>query len=394
MNTYIHNGILYSTDKKYLRIDISDRTWVREDDRLDLLYISIERGLSAEEFVTLHPQFTVVRNLDQTVPLDPTNIIIPQYSLDGLIIKPRVHKYRVTQVITSGISLFSHYDERSLTIAVTPTTSKRDYLNHLSQIPFIEVDMNSNFEYKNYNNVMLDKQTEVRSTSDMPVTPKSYFTRYIFNEPHMIYQLNQRILKELMQYNILNLEKAGDPDKDLMNTSNVLTYRIGNESMDRMHVFPNEYLRRAMAVSVPVEYQIKTQSLSVALDIRNKFMNYDLISNVTSVEMKDAYDNPYLVQLWWDPQMSDLGDRESTVDEYGNYTHLLTIRCTVNYYILRDEDELVRINRVRGVFNLVEKLQKEGLQFRYLKDTNTGEQVLAPMRPLSEWEVEEILKTK
>ena len=104
MNTYIHNGILYSTDKKYLRIDISDRNWVREDDRLDLLYVSIEMGLSAEEFVNLHPQFTVVRNLDQTVPLDPTNIIIPHYSLDGLIIKPRVHKYRVTQVITSGIS--------------------------------------------------------------------------------------------------------------------------------------------------------------------------------------------------------------------------------------------------------------------------------------------------
>ena len=391
MNTYIHNGILYRTNKKYLRVDISDRVEVREDDNLDLLYVKIRSGMMADEFVMLHPEFEMIRNLTQNKKLDPIKIVIPEYSLDGLKIRPRRHKYRITQVVTFGISLFSHYDESSLTIMVTPTTPKSEYLNHLSQIPFIEVDMNSDFEYKNYNNVMLDKKLEINSTSDMPVTPKNYFTRYIFNEPHMIYQLNNRILKELMQYNILNLEKAGDPDKDLKNSSDVLTYRIGNESMEKMHVFPSDYLRRAMAVSVPVEYQIKTQSLSVALDIRNKFMNFDLISNVTSVEMKDAYDNPFLVQLWWDPQMSDLGDRESTIDEYGNFTHLLTIRCTVNYYILRDEEELVRINRVKGVMNLVEKLAKQGFQVKYLNDKNTGEKILTPLRPLSEWEVEEIL---
>ena len=239
---------------------------------------------------------------------------------------------------------------------------------------------------------MLDKEVEIRSISDMPITPKSYFTRYIFNEPHMVYQLNKRVLKELQQYNIDNIEKSGDPDQDLMKSANVLTYRIGNESMEKMHVFPSGYMRRAMAVSVPLEYQIKVQSLSIAMDIRNKFMNYDLISNVTSIEMVDANGNPFRVNLWWDPQMSDLGDKESTIDELGNYTHLLTIRCTVNYYILRDEEELVRIHRVKGVFNLIEKLSKTGFQVKYLKDTKTGEKILEPLRPLAEWEIKKILK--
>lgn len=388
MNKFYHNGILYSTDKKYLRVDLSDYISVEEVGELNLLKVTLEEDMMASDF----PYFDVIRDLTQNKSLPPTRIDIPTYDLDGLRITPRVHNYRITQVITFGVDIFTHYDENSLTILVSATYPKSNYINYLSQVPFISIDPSSVFEYKNYNNVMLGKSLEIRSNSDQPVTPKKYFTRYIFNEPHMVYQLNQYILKQLMQYNILNIEKTGDPDEDLKRTSDVLTYRIGNESMDRMHVFPNPYMNRAMAVSVPIEYQIKTQSLSVALDIRNKFMNYDLISNVTSIEMRDTYDNPFYVQLWWDPQMSDLGDKESTIDEMGNYTHLLTIRCTVNYYIMRDEEELVRINRVKGVFNLVEKLSRQGFQVRYLNDKVSGERILSPLRPLAEWEIEEILK--
>ena len=355
------------------------------------MYITIPEDSLSDDVVSQYPQFELAIPNRIQEPLKPTNTETKWYSLDGLRIRPLVHKYRITQILTFNVTLFSHYDERSLTIVVNNTTPKDQYLDHLRSIPYIEVE-DSTFEYHNYSNVMLDKDVEIRSISDMPITPKSYFTRYIFNEPHMVYQLNKRILKELQQYNIDNIEKSGDPDQDLMKSANVLTYRIGNESMEKMHVFPSGYMRRAMAVSVPLEYQIKVQSLSIAIDIRNKFMNYDLISNVTSIEMVDANGNPFRVNLWWDPQMSDLGDKESTIDENGNYTHLLTIRCTVNYYILRDEEELVRIHRVKGVFNLIEKLSKTGFQVKYLKDTKTGEKILEPLRPLAEWEIKKILK--
>ena len=388
---YIHCGVIYNSPYKYLRVDIGSSFNLVQNDSLDLMYISIPEDSLSDDVVSQYPQFELAIPNRIQGPLKPTNTETKWYSLDGLRIRPLVHKYRITQILTFNVTLFSHYDERSLTIVVNNTTPKDQYLDHLRSIPYIEVE-DSTFEYHNYNNVMLDKEVEIHSVSDMPITPKSYFTRYIFNEPHMVYQLNKRILKELQQYNIDNIEKSGDPDQDLMKSANVLTYRIGNESMEKMHVFPSGYMRRAMAVSVPLEYQIKVQSLSIAMDIRNKFMNYDLISNVTSIEMVDANGNPFRVNLWWDPQMSDLGDKESTIDENGNYTHLLTIRCTVNYYILRDEEELVRIHRVKGVFNLIEKLSKTGFQVKYLKDTKTGEKILEPLRPLAEWEIKKILK--
>lgn len=388
---YIHCGVIYNSPYKYLRVDIGNSFNLVQNDSLDLMYITIPEDSLSDDVVSQYPQFELAIPNRIQEPLKPTNTETRWYSLDGLRIRPLVHKYRITQILTFNVTLFSHYDERSLTIVVNNTTPKDQYLDHLRSIPYIEVE-DSTFEYHNYNNVMLDKEVEIRSISDMPITPKSYFTRYIFNEPHMVYQLNKRILKELQQYNIDNIEKSGDPDQDLMKSANVLTYRIGNESMEKMHVFPSGYMRRAMAVSVPLEYQIKVQSLSIAMDIRNKFMNYDLISNVTSIEMVDANGNPFRVNLWWDPQMSDLGDKESTIDENGNYTHLLTIRCTVNYYILRDEEELVRIHRVKGVFNLIEKLSKTGFQVKYLKDTKTGEKILEPLRPLAEWEIKKILK--
>ena len=388
---YIHCGVIYNSPYKYLRVDIGSSFNLVQNDSLDLMYITIPEDSLSDDVVSQYPQFELAIPNRIQEPLKPTNTETKWYSLDGLKIRPLVHKYRITQILTFNVTLFSHYDERSLTIVVNNTTPKDQYLDHLRSIPYIEVE-DSTFEYHNYNNVMLDKEVEIHSVSDMPITPKSYFTRYIFNEPHMVYQLNQRILKELQQYNIDNIEKSGDPDQDLMKSANVLTYRIGNESMEKMHVFPSGYMRRAMAVSIPLEYQIKVQSLSIAMDIRNKFMNFDLISNVTSIEMIDANGNPFRVNLWWDPQISDLGDKESTIDELGNYTHLLTIRCTVNYYILRDEEELVRVHRVKGVFNLIEKLNKTGFQVKYLKDTKTGEKILEPLRSLAEWEIKKILK--
>lgn len=382
MNYFYHNGLIFETERKYLRIDVADSFHEENDINLDLLYITLDKSRKSSDY----PQYQLVKDVLQDVPLRPTDIEIPWYDLDGLRIRPRVHNLRFCQTLVDRVNLFTHYDERSVTIFISPSTDKNDYIDQLSQVPLLEVDPNSVFEYKNYNNIVLGKSLQITSTSDKSITPKSYFTKYIFNEPHMVYQLNQHILKQLSMYNIDNMEKQGDPDHDLK-SSNVLTYRIGNESMEKMHVFPTGYLRRAIAVSVPMEYQIKVQSLSIAMDIRNKFMNYDLISDITSIEMIDANGNPFRVQIWWDPQMSDLGDKESTVDEMGMYNHLLTIRCTVNYYIFRDEEELVRITRVKGLFNLLDKLNKVGAQLGYDSKDGTVQRI----RPLAEWEVEKIL---
>lgn len=335
MNTVIINGVQIDTFLNYIQFITSHDLKIEENLVDSILYIYFPEGTKSSEL-----PFTVIEEkiLEDTPVIKTHNFT---HSINGMLIKKLVPKdYVINLTILSDIDKsYLIYGEDRCDMFISENISKEDYEGLLNSNPYIQV-LHFADEFKIYNitNCLLDnvRQMNYVYTNDRTFKHKENYTRYIIDEPLVLYHLKNKLL-EVLYDDGFDILKMNDQD-ELIEVPDVLSYEINNDYNPEGYVKKvRPVLNQLSQTSVNLSWTLKTTSISKAFDIKNKYLNLDLISNLTSIDVIDYKGNPYKVAIQWESIQGRLGDKNAIADEENNYYHQLTFSCTIHFHVLRDE---------------------------------------------------------
>ena len=149
-----------------------------------------------------------------------------------------------------------------------------------------------------------------------------------------MYQVKKVVLEQLYDHGFESL-KLDDQD-ELVEVPDVLSYSIQNADYNPIAKRVTPLLKRHTDANLSIEWKLKSTTLSKAMDIKNRYRNLEIISNLTSINVFDYNNNPFKVAIVWEDISGQLGDKSAVTDEENNYYHQLYFNCRVHFDIIMD----------------------------------------------------------
>lgn len=350
MNKIIINGLKIITPANYLRIDKDLVRSVTYDSTLSLLYIKYQDGDLSDDLL-IDPSVTLFEGGVNVESLPCISIKNKIHSINNLKLITLLPKYQFNQIITNQVDNLQVYNEKSTTLLIKSSIIKQDYLNLIINNPYLEIiDDSLNINFSNILGLNLTNLREViYSGNNIKIyNPKSFYTKYIIDEVNVMYQVKDKILLSLKPYDIEDGLKTQDPD-EITQTSNVLYYKISNSEVLPIKKHPSGILSRFYELSTPIDFTINTPEISRAFDIKHRYNNLELISNLTSFHIIDYLENQFRVSIEWKEISGELGDKGSIVNEGDTYSFQLTFQGIVTAFIGFDDRDWIFINKVTAI---------------------------------------------
>lgn len=352
MNKVIVNGVKITTPAKYLRFDKSDTTEVIYKEELEVLIVKYVEGTKSSELV--HDWIELVTDEELSSML-VTNIENEEIIINGLKIIKLVSSDYLLSIIKVNLSQdVIQFTDRTCHIYVSSSTSNQDFITLLSSNPYIEVIDSSDFIINNVESLRLSYSRKFFNSNDRVFSPKSFFTAYIVDEVNVMYQIRDKVLGVLKSYDIEDVAKIEDRDEEVR-SHELLHYQINNESQEYIRRFPSGVLSRFHEIKLPIQWKINTTSISKAMDIKNRYNNLELISDLTSLSIEDYSGNPFKVTIEWQELTSHIGDRGSIINEGSTYSQELQFQSIIHYFMGFNDREFKVIDRINLLVKYIDE---------------------------------------
>jgi hypothetical protein len=365
MNKIIYNGIRIETDLKFIQFIKKDIRGLNEDINDSILFILFKEGDTSSSIVD--PRVTLIEDkpLEETKLIKTSNLV---NKINGVLIKKLVPKeFIINQYIFKDLNQsYVLYNESRCDIYLRSGISESSYLDLLASIPYLETSLDSHLVISNISNCLIDKKAlNYTFNNDRVFKHKSAYEDYIVDEPLVLFQVKRKLLEVLYDDGFETL-KLDDQD-ELIEVPNVISYTINNSDYEPYVKRSSPIVNKLIMATVPVEWKIKTTSISKAFDIKNKYMNLNLISNLTSIIIKDYNNNDLRIAIEWELVSGQLGDKSTINDEENNYSHQVSFNCTIHFPILMGNKPLNDkiINKINSLVKIIRKDSSEFISLNY-----------------------------
>lgn len=173
------------------------------------------------------------------------------------------------------------------------------------------------------------------------------------NFPRYLNKLNLEIKNILTDFDLFIGRK--EFDKKLPNTI-ICTYsEIARDNPGGRGKKLFKKLRRNIMHQVEVTYEFRIQEDYRFLKLYYEMSNYDLVTNITEIEVNDSEGKPWVAAVHWevDPTDLDLSDVKN-----GNENVFRTIRAkaTIHYFTVIDESWKMIVKQIRMHYNKPEDI--------------------------------------
>lgn len=330
--TLVVNGLKITTSLSYIKFIEAGVTQVEEDIPNSVLVIFFTKGTKNTE---LPFEVIIEEELKESELLSTFN---PQNKINNLNIKKLVvNEYILNQTIFSDLDKsYALYNEERCDLFISENIEYADYLSLLQSIPFLEVtEGDEDVVLANITNCLMGRRRLNYTFPNSRIFKyKDTYTNYIIDEPLVMYQVKKVVLEQLYDHGFESL-KLDDQD-ELVEVPDVLSYTIQNSDYNQIVKRVSPILKRHTDANLSIEWKLKSTTLSKAMDIKNRYRNLEIISNLTSITVFDYNNNPFKVALVWEDISGQLGDRAAITDEENNYYHQLYFNCRVHFDIIMD----------------------------------------------------------
>lgn len=346
MNKLIINGLVIETSMSYLRFDKSSARSITEDPITKVLIIKFIDGDLSDSLSTIY-ELKSSKTLEEVSVVSITNYV---YTIQGIkFIKLTLGRVIFSQIVTEQINpILVEYSPLKFNLFTRNGLTNIQYKDILNSSEYFEVVDDSGFTstYYSLNNEVLDKSNKILiSNSIVPFNKKSDFTKYIMDEPLCLYSVLEALKTVLIPKGFSFLIQE-DYD-ELTSTEDFITYSHESSGMDVIKKNPSGFASKYKEVNLPVNWSIRTKSISRAIYFRDHYNNLDIISNLSSLVIKDYNQLDYRVAPFWEtPCNSNIGHKSSRQDDTGNFNYQIDFKCIVNYGILFDDTNYVFINKI------------------------------------------------
>lgn len=331
-NTLVVNGLKITTSLSYIKFIEAGVTQVEEDIPNSVLVIFFTKGAKNTE---LPFEVIIEEELKESDLLSTYN---PQNKINNLNIKKLVvNEYILNQTIFADLDKsYVLYNEERCDLFINQNIEYKDYIALLKSIPFLEItEGEDDVVLANITNCLMGRR---RLNYIFPnyraFKYKDTYTNYVIDEPLVMYQVKKVVLEQLYDHGFESL-KLDDQD-ELVEVPDVLSYSIQNADYNPIAKRVTPLLKRHTDANLSIEWKLKSTTLSKAMDIKNRYRNLEIISNLTSINVFDYNNNPFKVAIVWEDISGQLGDRSAVTDEENNYYHQLYFNCRVHFDIIMD----------------------------------------------------------
>lgn len=332
MNVLVVNGLKIDTSLSYIKFIEAGVTQVEEDIPNSVLVIFFTKGAKNTE---LPFEVIIEEELKESDLLSTYN---PQNKINNLNIKKLVvNEYILNQTIFSDLDKsYALFNEERCDLFISENIEYADYLSLLQSIPFLEVtEGDEDVVLANITNCLMGRRRLNYTFPNSRIFKyKDTYTNYIIDEPLVMYQVKKVVLEQLYDHGFESL-KLDDQD-ELVEVPDILSYTIQNSDYNPIVKRVSPILKRHTDANLSIEWKLKSTTLSKAMDIKNRYRNLEIISNLTSITVFDYNNNPFKVALVWEDISGQLGDRAAITDEENNYYHQLYFNCRVHFDIIMD----------------------------------------------------------
>lgn len=332
MNTLVVNGLKITTSLSYIKFIEAGVTQVEEDIPNSVLVIFFTKGAKNTE---LPFEVIIEEELKESDLLSTYN---PQNKINNLNIKKLVvNEYILNQTIFTDLDKsYALYNEERCDLFINQSIEYKDYITLLKSIPFLEItEGEDDVVLANITNCLMGRR---RLNYIFPnyraFKYKDTYTNYVIDEPLVMYQVKKVVLEQLYDHGFESL-KLDDQD-ELVEVPDVLSYSIQNADYNPIAKRVTPLLKRHTDANLSIEWKLKSTTLSKAMDIKNRYRNLEIISNLTSINVFDYNNNPFKVAIVWEDISGQLGDKSAVTDEENNYYHQLYFNCRVHFDIIMD----------------------------------------------------------
>ena len=331
-NTLVVNGLKITTSLSYIKFIEAGVTQVEEDIPNSVLVIFFTKGAKNIE---LPFEVIIEEELKESDLLSTYN---PQNKINNINIKKLVvNEYILNQTIFTDLDKsYALYNEERCDLFINQNIEYKEYITLLKSIPFLEItEGEDDVVLANITNCLMGRR---RLNYIFPnyraFKYKDTYTDYVIDEPLVMYQVKKVVLEQLYDHGFESL-KLDDQD-ELVEVPDVLSYSIQNADYNPIAKRVTPLLKRHTDANLSIEWKLKSTTLSKAMDIKNRYRNLEIISNLTSINVFDYNNNPFKVAIVWEDISGQLGDKSAVTDEENNYYHQLYFNCRVHFDIIMD----------------------------------------------------------
>jgi hypothetical protein len=332
MNTLVVNGLKITTSLSYIKFIEAGVTQVEEDIPNSVLVIFFTKGAKNTE---LPFEMIIEEELKESDLLSTYN---PQNKINNLNIKKLVvNEYILNQTIFTDLDKsYALYNEERCDLFINQNIEYKDYITLLKSIPFLEItEGEDDVVLANITNCLMGRRRlNYIFPNHRAFKYKDTYTNYVIDEPLVMYQVKKVVLEQLYDHGFESL-KLDDQD-ELVEVPDVLSYSIQNADYNPIAKRVTPLLKRHTDANLSIEWKLKSTTLSKAMDIKNRYRNLEIISNLTSINVFDYNNNPFKVAIVWEDISGQLGDKSAVTDEENNYYHQLYFNCRVHFDIIMD----------------------------------------------------------
>ena len=331
-NTLVVNGLKITTSLYYIKFIEAGVTQVEEDIPNSVLVIFFTKGAKNTE---LPFEVIIEEELKESDLLSTYN---PQNKINNLNIKKLVvNEYILNQTIFTDLDKsYALYNEERCDLFINQNIEYKDYIALLKSIPFLEItEGEDDVVLANITNCLMGRRRlNYIFPNHRAFKYKDAYTNYVIDEPLVMYQVKKVVLEQLYDHGFESL-KLDDQD-ELVEVPDVLSYSIQNADYNPIAKRVTPLLKRHTDANLSIEWKLKSTTLSKAMDIKNRYRNLEIISNLTSINVFDYNNNPFKVAIVWEDISGQLGDKSAVTDEENNYYHQLYFNCRVHFDIIMD----------------------------------------------------------
>lgn len=330
--TLVVNGLKITTSLSYIKFIEAGVTQVEEDIPNSVLVIFFTKGAKNTE---LPFEVIIEEELKESDLLSTYN---PVNKINNLNIKKLVvNEYILNQTIFTDLDKsYALYNEERCDLFISENIEYADYLSLLKSIPFLEItEGEDDVVLANITNCLMGRRRlNYIFPNHRAFKYKDTYTNYVIDEPLVMYQVKKVVLEQLYDHGFESL-KLDDQD-ELVEVPDVLSYSIQNADYNPIAKRVTPLLKRHTDANLSIEWKLKSTTLSKAMDIKNRYRNLEIISNLTSINVFDYNNNPFKVAIVWEDISGQLGDKSAVTDEENNYYHQLYFNCRVHFDIIMD----------------------------------------------------------
>lgn len=299
--------------------------------------ISFKSGAKASDFSGILPSGISIVDGERSLSslritkLIPNVITLNEHSVECYDIENRVMNYLVTQDRATALIETSHHTAFIILASdINDEVKLRSILDSSIYFKFLSIPLGQSFSYPLVNTH--SSNLKYLSERDAP-TYLSRYTPYKMEYSKVLLGFYEAIKPHVPGFEVyLNRDPiTGDSSIIDSNRVSITLEGLGNTER-RPYMLDRDILQNSALLTI----NIQTNDHLKYSFIKDSYQNLTSLSNLARFYTQDSYGENWMTHVEWE-SFKDMTKMADLRDEGGRFSYLMTLQCSLYYYVVKDE---------------------------------------------------------